>query len=399
VPTIVPGVTSETSTPTLAQVVSVLEQMYDPAWARDWDAVGLVCGDPAAPVRRVLLAVDPVEAVVDEAVAWHADLLLTHHPLFFRPVNGVPATTFKGRVVHRLVRSGCGLYAAHTNADVAAPGVSDALARVLGLTDLEPLAADPADPVDKIVTFVPEEGVDKVVDALTAAGAGEIGEYSRCAFTAVGSGTFTPGAGARPTVGEIGRRTEVAEHRVEMVLPRGRRGAVAAALRAAHPYEEPVFDVYELAAWSGPRGIGRVGRLAAPTTLREFAMLVAEALPGSAQGVRIAGDPVGEVSRVAVCGGAGDSLLDAVRASGADVFVTADLRHHIASEAREEAGEGRPYLVDVAHWTSEWPWLAGVANRLEGALEAAGLPVEVHVSVKCTDPWTFRVPSPGGVVR
>jgi len=399
VATIVPGVTSETSTPTLAQVVSVLERMYDPAWARDWDAVGLVCGDPSAPVRRVLLAVDPVEAVVDEAVAWHADLLLTHHPLFLRPVNGVPATSFKGRVVHRLVRAGCGLYAAHTNADVAAPGVSDALARVLGLTDLEPLAADPADPVDKIVTFVPDEGVDKVVDALTAAGAGEIGEYSRCAFTAVGTGTFTPGAGARPTIGEIGRRTDVAEHRVEMVLPRGRRAAVVAALRSAHPYEEPAFDLYELAAWSGPRGIGRVGRLAAHTTLREFAMLVAEALPGSAQGVRIAGDPVGEVSRVAVCGGAGDGLLDAVRASGADVFVTADLRHHVASEAREAAGEGRPYLVDVAHWTSEWPWLAGVANRLEGALEAAGMPVEVHVSVKCTDPWTFRVPSPGGVVR
>jgi putative NIF3 family GTP cyclohydrolase 1 type 2 len=183
------------------------------------------------------------------------------------------------------------------------------------------------------------------------------------------------------------------------VLPRRRRAAVVAALRVVHPYEEPAFDVYELAAWSGPRGIGRVGRLAAPTTLREFAMLVAEALPGSAQGVRIAGDPVGEVSRVAVCGGAGDGLLDAVRASGADVFVTADLRHHVASEAREAAGDGRPYLVDVAHWTSEWPWLAGVANRLEGALEAAGMPVEVHVSVKCTDPWTFRVPSPGGVVR
>ena len=391
--------TSETSTPTLAQVVSVLEQMYDPAWARDWDAVGLVCGDPGAPVRRVLLAVDPVESVVDEAVAWHADLLLTHHPLLLRGVHGVPATTPKGKVVHRLVRAGCGLYTAHTNADVAAPGVSDALARVLGLTDLEPLDADPTDPTDKIVTYVPETGVAKVIDALTAAGAGAIGEYSRCAFTATGQGTFTPGPGARPTVGEIGRRTDVEEHRVELVAPRARRSAVLAALRAAHPYEEPSYDVYELAAWSGPRGIGRVGRLAAPTTLREFAMLVAEALPGSAQGVRIAGDPMGEVHRVAVCGGAGDSLLDAARASGADVFVTADLRHHVVSEARETAGEGRPYLVDVSHWTSEWPWLAGVANRLEGALEAGGTPIEVHVSVKCTDPWTFRVPSPGGIVR
>ena len=391
--------TSDVRTPTLGQVVRVLEQMYDPAWARDWDAVGLVCGDPAAPVRRVLLAVDPVEVVVDEALAWHADLVLTHHPLFLRPVHGVPADTPKGRLVHRLVRGGCALYAAHTNADAAVPGVSDALARVLGLTDLEPLSADPADPLDKIVTFVPEDAVDKVVDALAGAGAGELGEYSRAAFLSPGTGTFVPGAGAHPAVGEVGRREEVAERRVEMIAPRARRAAVLAALRLAHPYEEVPFDVYELASWSGPRGIGRVGRLATPTTLRDFAMLVAEALPAVAQGVRVAGDPVAEVSRVAVCGGAGDSLLEAARASGADVFVTADLRHHPATEAREIAGTGRPALVDVAHWSSEWPWLAGVANRLEGALEAAGTPVEVHVSSRCTDPWTFRVPSPGGVVR
>ena len=134
---------------------------------------------------------------------------------------------------------------------------------------------------------MPEGDVDKVVDALTAAGAGDIGEYARCAFTSPGTGTFTPGTGARPTVGEIGQRNDVPEQRVEMVLPRARRAAVVAALRQAHPYEEPAFDLYELASWSGPRGIGRVGRLAAPTTLREFAMLVAEALPGSAQGVRV----------------------------------------------------------------------------------------------------------------
>jgi putative NIF3 family GTP cyclohydrolase 1 type 2 len=142
-----------------------------------------------------------------------------------------------------------------------------------------------------------------------------------------------------------------------------------------------------------------VGRLAAPTTLREFALLVAEALPATAQGVRIAGEPTAEVSRVAVCGGAGDSLLSAVRACGADVYVTADLRHHPVSEAREEGSGGIPYLVDVAHWASEWPWLAGVGNRLQGAMEKAGTPIEVHVSNRSTDPWTFRVPSPGGVVR
>ena len=128
-------------------------------------------------------------------------------------------------------------------------------------------------------------------------------------------------------------------------------------------------------------------------------MLVAEALPATTQGVRVAGDPTAEVSRVAVCGGSGDTLIEAARTCRRDVFVTADLRHHPASEARDAAGEGPPYLVDVAHWATEWPWLNGVANRLAGAMENAGFPIEVHVSTRCTDPWIFRVPSPGGVVR
>jgi dinuclear metal center YbgI/SA1388 family protein len=382
------------ATATLAGVVTVLEQMYDPAWARDWDAVGLVCGDPAAPVRRVLLAVDPAPSVIEEALAWRADLVLTHHPLLFRPVHSVAATSPKGRAVHQLIRAGCALYTAHTNADVAAPGVSDALARVLGLTDLAPLSADPVEPTDKLVTFVPEADAEKLVDALAAAGAGAVGAYSRCAWTATDA-SGSPTEDSRPAAAG----SAPPERRVEMVLPRQQRRAVVSALRSVHPHEEPLFDLYELATGPGPRGIGRVGRLTVPTTLREFAMLVAEALPATTQGVRIAGDPMAEISRIAVCGGAGDSLLDVVRASGADAFVTADLRHHPASDLRDQAGDGGPYLIDVAHWASEWPWLAGVANRLEGAMDAAGTRVEVHVSTRCTDPWMFRVPSPGGVLR
>ena len=392
-------VTSDSRPPTLAEVVDVLERLYDPTWARDWDAVGLVCGDPDAPVRRVLLAVDAVASVVDEALDWHADLVLAHHPLLLRPVHSVAATTAKGRLVHRLVRSGSALYTAHTNADAAAPGVSDALARVLGLRDLTPLSADAPDPIDKVVAFVPEDSVDLVVDALAKAGAGEVGDYSRCAFVATGTGTFTPGWHSTPSVGQPGRREDVPQRRLEMVLPRPRREAVVAALHQTHPHSQVAFDVYEIASWSSSRGIGRVGRLAAPTTLREFALLVAEALPATAQGVRIAGDPTSVIERVAVCGGSGDGLLAAARAAGVDAFVTSDLRHHPVSEAREDVGENPPYLVDVAHWSSEWPWLAGVANRLEGRLEAAGTPIEVHVSARSTDPWTFRVPSPGGVVR
>jgi dinuclear metal center YbgI/SA1388 family protein len=395
--------------------------MYDPSWARDWDAVGLVCGDPQALVRRVLLAVDPVDSVVEEALAWHADLVLTHHPLLLRGVHGVAATTAKGRLLHRLIRAGGALYTAHTNADVAARGVSDALARVLGLTDLEPLSADAPDPVDKIVAYVPPSAVEKVVDAMAAAGAGELGEYARVAFLGeavvthvdgalAGTADAAASAGTADAAGradaaggpDVGRPESAEYRRVEMLAPRSARAAVVAALRSAHPahpaHEVP-FAVHEVAGWSSPRGIGRVGRLAAPTTLRDFALLVAEALPATAQGVRIAGEPTAEITRVAVCGGAGDDLLSAVRACGADAYVTADLRHHPASEAREEDGSGPPYLVDVAHWASEWPWLAGVSNRLQGELDRLGTPIEVHVSARSTDPWTFRVPSPGGVVR
>lgn len=390
--------TTEPHLPTVADVVRVIESMYDPAWARDWDAVGLVCGDPQAPVRRVLLAVDPVDAVVEEALTWHADLVLTHHPLLLRPVHGIATSSAKGRILHRLIRAGSALYTAHTNADVAARGVSDALARVLGLTDLVPLSADAPDPVDKFVVYTPPSEVEKVVDAMAAAGAGELGEYSRVAFLGDAaetrlSTTFWPG------VGEHGLPETTDQRRVEMLAPRSARAAVVAALRSAHPAQEVPFAVQEVAGWSAPRGIGRVGRLASATTLREFAHLVAEALPATAQGVRVAGEPTAEVSRVAVCGGSGDDLFGAVRACGADVYVTADLRHHPASEAREEEAGGPPYLVDVAHWASEWPWLAGVGNRLQGELERLGTPIEVHVSNRSTDPWTFRVPSPGGVVR
>jgi dinuclear metal center YbgI/SA1388 family protein len=383
----------------VGSVVAELDHLYPRQWAQNWDAVGLVCGDPADPVTRVLLSVDPVADVVDEAIARDADLLVVHHPLLLRAVQSVATTDFKGRVLHRLIRARCALYVAHTNADVAVPGVSDALARVLGLADLRPLAPDPADAVDKVVVFVPHHAADQVVDAMAEAGAGRIGEYNRCAWTTPGTGTFVPSGRAQPFVGTAGRREHVDETRVEMVLPRTSRLAVVEALRAAHPYEEPAFDVLELASDSGERGIGRVGNLPEPTTLERFAAHVARVLPATAQGVRVAGNPVAVVRTVAVCGGSGDSLFGAVRASGADVYVTADLRHHPASEAREHASGGPPYLVDVAHWASEWPWLHGCADRLTAALEHAGTTVELTVSRLRTDPWTFRVPSSGGLVR
>ena len=376
---------------TLARIVETLESMYDPAWAEPWDAVGLVCGDPAAEVRRVLFAVDPVAEVVEEALGWDADLVVTHHPLYLRGTSSVAATTPKGRVVHRLVTNGIALHVAHTNADVADPGVSDALARAIGLDDLTLLVPAAGEPRDKLVTFVPREATDALVDALAAVGAGTIGDYDRVAFLADGTGTFRPGLGANPAIGSVGEAERVDETRVEMVLPRSRRRGVLEALRATHPYEEPAYDVIELAAEPSPRGLGRVGRLSEPQPFGAFVRRVAAALPATPAGIRGAGPLDREVRTVAVVGGAGDGQLDAVRRIGADAFVTADLRHHPVSEARAWDG---PCLVDAGHWATEWPWLADAASRLSAAIGEDGTTVETRVSGVVTDPWTVHAPTP-----
>ena len=376
----------------LADVAGLLDDWYPAAWADSWDAVGTVCGDPAAPVRRILLAVDPVQDVVDEAVGWDADLLVTHHPLLLKPVHSVAATTPKGRVVHALVRNGIGLHVCHTNADSPPGGVSEALATAVGVIDPVPLDPDPADPMDKIVAFVPHDAVERVVDALAAEGAGALGDYERCTFVSTGTGTFRPMSGARPAIGRVGDLEHVPESRLEMVLPRHRRAAVVAALRASHPYEEPAFDVLELADVPGRRGSGRIGRLAEPVLLGAFAESVAASLPSTGSVVRVAGDPRRRVETVAVCGGAGDFMLDRARASGADVYVTSDLRHHPVSELREHAhaDPATPALVDVPHAAAEWTWLPVLAARLRA--EPSTTTVETRVSELVTDPWTFHLP-------
>jgi dinuclear metal center YbgI/SA1388 family protein len=379
------------TTATLADVVGALEELYPPRWAAAGDPVGLIVGDPSADVRRIHLAVDPVQQIVDEAASSGADLLVVHHPLLFRGVHSVARDSPKGRVVHDLISHRIGLFAAHTNADSPPGGVSEAMALSLGLSELRPLAPEPADPLDKLITFVPYEHTGVVIDALAAAGAGAIGDYDRCAFTSTGQGTFRPGSAANPAVGTKGRIEVVDEHKVEMVVPRGLRDAVVDSLRRAHPYEEPAFDLVELAAWPGERGHGRVGRLPAPMTLREFAHHVAAALPATAVGARVSGDLDARVGTVGLVGGAGDSMLDAARAAGVDVFVTSDLRHHPASEAMEHPGA--PALVDVPHWAAEWTWLPVLEQRLRDSLQERGFAVETTVSRTCTDPWSYRAAS------
>lgn len=374
----------------LAEIVRILETRYPPHTAEAWDAVGLVTGDPDQEIRKVLLAVDTVAETVREALDWGADLLLTHHPLFLRGVTSVAATTAKGRVLSDLLRGGCALFTAHTNADAAPGGVCEALALAVGLGQSRPILPHRSVSLDALVTYIPVGQAAALIDALAAAGAGAVGDYTACAWETDGTGQFLPGPGANPTIGAVGEVTRVAETRIEMVLPRTRREAVLAALRSAHPYEEPAFSFIELASWPSGAGAGRVGHLAEAVPLRAFAQAVADALPGTAGGIRVSGDLDAQVRTVAVCGGSGDAYLDDVRRAGADVYVTADLRHHRASEARQDAPAGRPFLIDVAHWASEWPWLPRAAADLRTDVEAMGATVETRVSETVTDPWTAR---------
>ena len=371
--------------PCLSDVVDLLHSWYPPATADSWDAVGLVAGDPDADVRKVMFAVDPTLEVAREAVDWGADLLVVHHPLFLTPVHSVAATTPKGRTLHTLTAAGCALLTAHTNADQASGGVSEAMAAALGLADVAPLLPAPDEPLDKLTVFAPVTAGDAIRAALAGAGSGRIGDYDHASFSTPGQGRFRPLAGADPSIGEVGRVEVVDEERIEAVLPRALRSEVVAAMLAVHPYEEPAYDVVALGG-SGrtDTGTGRIGSIE-PTTLRAFAERIAVTLPETAHGVRVAGDPDRVVRRVALCGGAGDFLLDTVRDTDADVYVTSDLRHHRAGEFVEHEG---PALVDVAHWAAEWTWLPVVSTRVA---EALGATVETRVSTTNTDPWQFRL--------
>jgi dinuclear metal center YbgI/SA1388 family protein len=366
----------------LADVIEALDDAYPPRLAQSWDSVGLVCGDPGDTLDSVTVAVDATPAVVDEVP--ESGLLLAHHPLLLRGVDTVAASTPKGALVHRLIRTGRSLFTAHTNADSASPGVSDALAHALGLTVEAPL--EPAEQslvggdFDKWVVYVPRENAEAVQAAVFGAGAGHIGDYSHCSWSVEGIGQFLPHEGASPAIGSVGTVERVAEDRFEVVAPAQARAAVLAAMRAAHPYEEPAFDIFALLPPPGDAGLGRIGALPQPESLRAFVARVGTALPQTSWGVRAAGDPDMPVSRVAVCGGAGDSLLATAAAAGIQAYVTADLRHHPADEHRRASDVA---LVDVAHWASEFPW----CEQAAGVLRARFPALPVHVCTIRTDPW------------
>jgi dinuclear metal center YbgI/SA1388 family protein len=344
--------------PTVATVCAALDRFAPPALAADWDNVGLLFGDANSAVTRVMTCLTVTPAVVAETIDEKVELVVSHHPILFRGAKRLSTASTEGRLLWPLARAGVAVYSPHTAFDNTDGGINDSLARRLGLTNVRPLRSKEGERRCKVVVFVPDSDLQKVSDAMFAAGAGVIGQYEKCSFRLAGTGTFFGTENTNPTVGEKGRREDVREWRLEVVCPEGILAGVLSAMRRAHSYEEPAFDVYPLKPLPGSGGEGRVGELARAVPLRELAATVKREL--AAGGVPVVGDPDRPVTRIAIaCGAAGEFLSDAVKAK-ADVFLSGEMRFHdyLSAETQGIA------LVLPGHYATERPAVEELAGRI-----------------------------------
>jgi len=372
-----------TRTVRVQDLLGLLHGLYPPDLAEEWDNVGLQVGDPAAAVERLMVALDPSTAALTAASEQGAQLLVTHHPLLFKPMRRLTPDDPVGRVIWQAVRSDVAIAAAHTNLDVAADGLNSWLAARLELADAEPLQSLTGQLL-KLVVFVPVDHVETVAEALFAGGAGHVGGYDQCSFRAPGIGTFRPGPGTRPFIGTAGQRELVDEVRLETVVPQRRLNRVLEKLVKAHPYEEVAYDLVPLANQLPGVGLGRIGRLKASQTLGGFAERVKKAL--DCQSVRLVGPPERTVDKVAVCGGSGAGLIQEARRQGADVLITGDVKYHEARLAEELDLA----LLDAGHFATERLAVGELAARLGTEAAGRGWRMDVLVHDGEHDPFLVR---------
>ncbi len=360
-------------------VIEAMEHLRELApeeYAASWDNVGLQVGDEGAEITGILVTLDVDQRVVEEADSLGAGLIVSHHPLIFQPLHRIDLNKTVARTIKALLCRGISLYVAHTNLDVVEGGVSAELAESLGLREVRPLARMTLARRVKLVTFVPPGSADEVREALCRGGAGRIGRYECCAFQSVGEGTFRPLEGASPAVGEVGVLNREPEIRLEIILDREDLPAALEELRRVHPYEEPAVDLYPLEDVQA--GLGRVGTLPRTMTLKELGDLCRERL--GARGLRFVGDAGKTLSRVAVCGGSGEEVIEAA-AGQADALVTGDIKYHAALRALDLG----LHVIDAGHAATERVVLPRLASFLRERLREKG--VRVWVSCEKTDPW------------
>ena len=363
----------------LSEVVSALEEIAPTRHAESWDNVGLLVGDPSQDITAAMLTIDYTPEVACEAAGKKCDLIVSYHPPIFEGLKRVTSSGSSGAIFDA-IRRGVAIYSPHTALDVAPGGTNDMLADAIGMTQCQPLklAATKASQY-KLVTFVPEKDLEKVGRALFDAGAGRIGNYSSCSFQTTGTGTFFGEEGTDPSVGKAGKFERVQEIRLETVVPINAIDRVIRALRKSHPYEEPAFDLNQLAAPPEGLGIGRIGTMP-PTPRQQVFDRIKREL--GIDHFLVAGPTSGDVARAAVCAGScGDLLNDAI-AQKVDLYLTGEMRHHDALKAAR-AGVT---VVCVLHSNSERAVLKRLAADLSKRL--AGL--AMHQSQQDRDPFAVR---------
>lgn len=368
-------------TATVSDVIRAMEALAPPRLAEDWDNSGLQLGAKDWPAQKVLIALDPLPSVIQAACQNQVNLLVTHHPLIFKPLKSINCATPLGKMIQTAIAGQLAVYAAHTNLDSADGGLNDILADRMGLVDRGPLVPASARPRYKLVIYGPQSHEKALIQSLEQSTAGRIGDYSHCAFRHTGTGRFRPGPQARPFSGVAGEPSEQAEIRVETTVSEAEIPAVLACIRQSHPYETPVYDLYPLKPEPATQGMGRQGRLPSPLSLADFAAGLKSELGLS--DIRMAGRPDLQVEQVALCTGSGASLFGRFLSSPAQVFVSGDLGYHPAQEAvMRDRG-----LIDIGHFGSEHLMVEALRESLDQALKKQGLTVAVNAYQLETNPF------------
>ena len=367
-------------TPRVADVIGRLNQLCPPYLAEEWDNVGLQVGDPTAKIDKVLVCLDVEEIAIEEAQKIGAQLIISHHPVIFRPLKQLSPVDMSSRVVIRAIKNDIAIVCAHTNLDRAADGLNDWLAAKLGVENATPLESPAKDVFYKLVVYIPSDHENEVREAVFAAGAGNVGAYDKCSFNCHGTGTFRGDAEAQPFIGTAGKFETTAEVRFETIVPKSVVAKVVAKMLQAHPYEEVAYDLILLANGDNQTGLGRVGVLPETISLQQFATKVKAQLNLSA--VKLVGDLAQPLKRIAVCGGTGMSLFSAAVRHGADCLVTADIKFHEAQRARA-AGIA---LIDAGHFATEQIMVAELSQRLRKSFATNQYKIEVIEMAAEEDP-------------
>lgn len=354
-------------------LVQILEKWAPKKLAMDWDNTGLAIGDLSGEVSRVLLTLTVTPKSVEFAAKNSYEMIISHHPLFFSPLKSLKRDTALGKIIYKAIKNDIVIYSAHTNLDVASGGINDILAERFNLEQVQVLKQTYRESLFKLVVFVPIAYADAVRNAMCDAGAGHIGNYSHCTFNTDGIGTFVPLAGTSPFIGEQNKLERTDEIRIETIVPEGILKRVINAMIKAHPYEEVAYDIYPLENPGKEFGLGRIGYVKEPITLKEFCKTVKHKL--NIPYLRVIGDLNKKISKVALCGGAGADLIQAAAFFGADVLVTGDIKYHEALDA-EDLGLA---VIDAGHFATENIVLPALKEYLEKQTKL--LKKEVKISV------------------